>query len=214
MPTFAALSIPRLSQAQHVVLLCLIFKAVKLLLTSRINYYSEGHEAWKLPHVVNVTGAFLLNATTLSKAASTGTWDVAQLIEAEKAASAIADPPDKTAQILIAVALTSFIGYHWNILLERWFPSRPRGTAPAPSARLVVGDEQMEEEVIKKWIASGRVQRSSISWTNTLAKGLLDISFGRAMILLIGSTVRSIMLGMQPVEIVQMWRGVRHTFLF
>ena len=84
----------------------------------------------------------------------------------------------------------------------------PRGTAPAPSTRLNVGDDRLEQEVINKWIASGRVQRSSISWMNTLAKWLLDISLGRAMVLLIGLTLRCVMLGKSAAEAAQLWRVV------
>lgn len=214
MPTFAALNIPRLSHAQNAVLLCVLLRAFKLLVTSRMEQLSKGHEAWNLPHVVNITGTFLLNTSTIANASAAGTWDVTPLIAAQKAAAAIADPDATVVQILLTVALASFVGYHWNILLERWFPSRPRGTAKAPSTRLTVGDDRMEQEVINKWIASGRVQRSSISWMNTLAKWLLDISLGRAMALLIGLSVRSVMLGKSPAEAAQLWRVVSYIYIY
>ncbi|KAK8052469.1 hypothetical protein PG993_003854 [Apiospora rasikravindrae] len=83
---------------------------------------------------------------------------------------------------MIACLLMSTLFYLWAVALERAFPTRPRGaegdtTAPYPKEEKVVVElsEEHEEEVVKRWIARGRVRRSSISWCNTLIKWLLEV---------------------------------------
>lgn len=73
--------------------------------------------------------------------------------------------------------------YYWHIALERFFPTRPRGVEIA-YARDEKADidhdlnEVQEEEVVKRWIAQGKVRRSSVSWWNTFVKWVLNITLG------------------------------------
>lgn len=59
------------------------------------------------------------------------------------------------------------LAYWWHVGLERLFPARERGVEIDYSR---VGEkdaggenEGQEEEVIKRWIARGKVRRSSVS---------------------------------------------------
>ncbi|KAK8128785.1 hypothetical protein PG984_009893 [Apiospora sp. TS-2023a] len=85
---------------------------------------------------------------------------------------------------ILGVLVMSALLYIWAVSVERAFPTRPRGveggeldSAAYPKREKVVVElsEDHEEEVVKRWIARGRVRRSSISWCNTLIKWLLDI---------------------------------------
>ncbi|KAH8892870.1 hypothetical protein GQ53DRAFT_763984 [Thozetella sp. PMI_491] len=87
---------------------------------------------------------------------------------------------------LLAYVVMIPLQYHWNMWLERCFPARPRDVEVAQHTRPEKvlggdGDDELEEEVVKRWIAKGRIQRSSISWRNTLLKWLLDIAVGKIM---------------------------------
>ena len=105
--------------------------------------------------------------------------------------AAITDPSDAAAKesfyyntlprkVFCNAAITPLL-YLWNIWLERTLPARPRGGKVTPEmskAAASDGNEQIEEEIVKKWIAQGKVQRSSVSWRNTLLKWFLYITFG------------------------------------
>lgn len=64
-------------------------------------------------------------------------------------------------------------------------PTRSRNFATAaPSsaaAEKTEGDEEVEEEIIKKWIAQGKIKRSSINWMNTFLKWILQMTLGLAL---------------------------------
>lgn len=73
------------------------------------------------------------------------------------------------------------LNYYWHIYLERCFPVRPRGVEIDYSKSEKSGldvNEGEEEEVVQRWIAQGKVRRSSISWWNTFAKWILDRTVG------------------------------------
>ncbi|KAK5122330.1 hypothetical protein LTR85_004241 [Meristemomyces frigidus] len=84
---------------------------------------------------------------------------------------------------LAAVPLV-VLAYKWQCWLERTFPGRPRGKpdlfkqAGEKKELAISDDEQLEEEIMRKLIAKGKVRRSSISWCNTLFKWLLDNTIG------------------------------------
>ncbi|KAK7957953.1 hypothetical protein PG988_012801 [Apiospora saccharicola] len=93
---------------------------------------------------------------------------------------------------ILAVMLTSALIYLWAVGLEWAFPTRPRGiqdgeanppTTPNTKRETVIIElsEKQEEVVVERWIAKGRVRRSSISWYNTMIKWLLEI-VARAML--------------------------------
>ena len=63
------------------------------------------------------------------------------------------------------------LGYYWHVALERGFPTRPMGVEIDYSRTGKRGEkidgsmgenEGQEEEVIKRWIAQGKVRRSTV----------------------------------------------------
>ena len=72
---------------------------------------------------------------------------------------------------------------YWNIGLERLFPARPRGVEVSyqqeKKEKFFDDNEDRDEEVMKRWIAQGRVRRSSVSWGNTFFKWILDMTVGK-----------------------------------
>jgi hypothetical protein len=81
-------------------------------------------------------------------------------------------------EIVISFVL-AMLQYWWLIGLERILPTRPRyRDVPARQKDQVEESEDREEEVVKKWIAQGRVHRASLNWRNTFLKWLLDLTIG------------------------------------
>ena len=71
--------------------------------------------------------------------------------------------------------------YFWNMWLERTFPARPRRSPIFPETtepERLDDNEQTEPKIVKKWNAHSKFQRSTVSWSNTLIKWLLDLSVG------------------------------------
>jgi hypothetical protein len=75
--------------------------------------------------------------------------------------------------------------YYEYIWLEKMLPTRSRAFALAPpttprspAAEKAEGDEEVEEEIIKKWIAQGKVKRSSVNWCNVFMKWILHLTIG------------------------------------
>lgn len=77
---------------------------------------------------------------------------------------------------LITRMMVSVLQYCWFMCLERTLPARPR----KDSGDLRQSDNDgREEEVVKKWISQGRVNRASLNWCNTFLKWVLDLTIGR-----------------------------------
>lgn len=75
--------------------------------------------------------------------------------------------------------IITVLGYYWQIWLERTFPARTRPSEKVISDRFAEGaDDSREEEVVKKWIAQGKIRRASLNWCNTLVKWVLDVVIG------------------------------------
>ena len=75
--------------------------------------------------------------------------------------------------------IIAILGYYWQIWLERSFPARPRPSSKAYSEKFAErDDDSREEEVVKKWIAQGKIRRASLSWCNTFVKWILDVALG------------------------------------
>ncbi|KAH8665939.1 hypothetical protein BGZ60DRAFT_410231 [Tricladium varicosporioides] len=70
------------------------------------------------------------------------------------------------------------LSYYWQIYLERFFPARPRSIETNEKVEFNVNEGQ-EEEVVKRWIAQGKIKRASVSWWNTFVKWVLDLTVGR-----------------------------------
>lgn len=100
--------------------------------------------------------------------------------------------------------MASLVGYYWNLLLERQLPARPRGDSSSyNNDKLAEGHEQLEEKIVEKWLANGKIKRASLSFWNTVAKWLLDISVGRALVLLATELTRIAAYSKQPVRALQ-----------
>ena len=75
--------------------------------------------------------------------------------------------------------IITILGYYWQIWLERTFPARTRPSEKVVSEKFAErDDESREEEVVKKWIAQGKIRRASLSWWNTFVKWVLDVVIG------------------------------------
>lgn len=79
---------------------------------------------------------------------------------------------------VVIFMVISALQYWWFIWLERTLPARPRHREYQREEK-VEESEDREEEVVKKWIAQGRVHRASLNWCNTLLKWLLELTVGR-----------------------------------
>jgi hypothetical protein len=95
-------------------------------------------------------------------------------------------------------ALLVPLQYYWNIGLERFFPARPRGVEVShqreKKEKSFDDNEDRDEEVVKRWIAQGRVRRSSVSWCNTSFKWILDLTVGKLLYEIVFHLVEGIVL--------------------
>ena len=76
---------------------------------------------------------------------------------------------------LLFLIILSPLYYIWHLWLERSFPARPK--ASVTFERDLKGGESslQEEEIIQRWIASGKIRRSSLSWWNTFVKWIVNL---------------------------------------
>ncbi|KAI7202267.1 hypothetical protein KC316_g9034 [Hortaea werneckii] len=77
----------------------------------------------------------------------------------------------------LAIQLILFLAnYQWQCLLERWLPTRPQGSnfTAQEKAKVTDDDDMMEDEVMRRLIAKGKVRRASISWCNVFLKWLIN----------------------------------------
>lgn len=88
----------------------------------------------------------------------------------------------------------AMLAYRWHYLLEKMWPSRPRHShiSTQQAEKKVESDDELEEEIMRKLIAKGKVRRSSISWCNTLLKWSISnvlgtLLFNAASVMLIGA---------------------------
>jgi hypothetical protein len=131
----------------------------------------------------NATSAFFsryqINGTALNGTAPTWT--------AEKGTfSPMKDPSEsfygrKLPRRVAVYLLLSALQYWWYLALEKMLPARPRPRVLLSDQRVEKAEESedREEEVVKKWIAQGRVYRASLNWCNTFLKWILDMTIGR-----------------------------------
>ncbi|KAF4624202.1 hypothetical protein G7Y89_g13969 [Cudoniella acicularis] len=102
-------------------------------------------------------------------------------------------------QSIFVCALLFPLAYYWQIYLERFFPARPRGVEInyEKKEKVEVGEvnEGQEEEVVKRWIAQGKVRRSSVSWWNTFVKWVLDITVGNICLTVLRLLVEGLVTG-------------------
>ncbi|KAK7751162.1 hypothetical protein SLS62_006846 [Diatrype stigma] len=111
---------------------------------------------------------------------------------------------------LLLSCLTCALCYWWQVWLEHRLPGRSRRVEivkqSGPGDEKVEGGEDgREEQVVKRWIAQGKVQRSSLSWGNTLLKWILDITIGETCLRLVHSTLEMMMDRKPFSEITSYW---------
>lgn len=89
---------------------------------------------------------------------------------------------------LLLYALALPVSYFWNVYLERWFPARKSASTSALEKRsekadVVAGEDgnDWEQKVVDRWLAQGKVSRSSISIWRTLLKWVLDLTVGNVL---------------------------------
>jgi hypothetical protein len=102
-------------------------------------------------------------------------------------------------------ALLVPLQYYWNIGLERLFPTRARAVEvsyePGKKEKSFDDNEDRDEEVVMRWMAQGRVRRSSVSWMNTFFKWVLHLTVGKLVYEVV----------FHLVEGVVKWRGLSAT---
>ncbi|KAF2437756.1 hypothetical protein P171DRAFT_424555 [Karstenula rhodostoma CBS 690.94] len=81
---------------------------------------------------------------------------------------------------VVAMLIMGVLQYCWLLRLEHALPARSRRRDVVVKEKGEM-DEDREEEVVKKWIAQGRVRRASLNWCNTLFKWILNLTVGRAV---------------------------------
>lgn len=80
---------------------------------------------------------------------------------------------------VITFLIVSVLQYWWFIWLEKLLPARRKRQIVYVQHEKVEESEDREEEVVKKWIAQGRVQRASLNWCNTFLKWVLELTVGK-----------------------------------
>lgn len=119
---------------------------------------------------------------------------------------------------LVLAFTTCALFYWWQVWLERRLPGRSRRVEivkqSSPGGEKAEGDEDSrEEQVVERWIAEGKIQRSSLSWGNTLLKWILDITIGETCHTLVYITLEMMMDGKPLSEIGHYWELVRSSSL-
>lgn len=107
--------------------------------------------------------------------------------------------------------VTSALHYWWLIWLERMLPARPRYRhVPYQGEEKVEESEDREEEVVKKWIAQGRVHRASLNWCNTFLKWLLELTVGRLWYYTVEHVIRVLLKLKSPKSVLKDLTSVSH----
>lgn len=115
---------------------------------------------------------------------------------------------------IVVFALISVLQYWWLIWLERILPARPRRkTVPHQQHEKVAESEDREEEVVKKWIAQGRVRRASLNWCNTFLKWVLEFSVGKLWYHTVEHVFRVLLKFQAPSTILQGLKSVSCPYL-
>jgi hypothetical protein len=171
------------SQLQSAVVQSTVIIVLSMILTHEINRNAYD-SIWEDPVLKNLTSVFT-NSTNISNTTSTPVSN--STISRNGTASSVGEasepfylkslPRDVFIQVLLFP-----LAYYWQLLLERLFPTRPRGVEVSYEKNEksgIDGNEDREEEVVKRWIAQGKVRRSTVSWWNTFVKWVLNLTVGR-----------------------------------
>ena len=185
------------SQMQSAVIQSTILVTLNMIISHEIgrNAYDN---VWEDPVLKNLTTAFKnipsnatasSNATALTNSTSSATGSASPLTFLEEPEAFYLSFLPRN---VFVYALLCPLSYYWQIYLERFFPTRPRGVEIDYKKKEKVEvdmNEGREEEVVKRWIAQGKVRRSSVSWWNTFVKWVLHVTVGELWISSLGRFV-------------------------
>lgn len=126
------------------------------------------------------TTVIAANGTLINSSNSTGSW--ASDSESPKKSYYFHTLPRSLLVYVLLIPLQQY----WNIFLERCLPGRPPKRLPPPPSKVekatMLFDEDnvdFEQQIVDRWIAQGKVQRSSLGIKNTLFKWVLDLTVGK-----------------------------------
>ncbi|RMY71139.1 hypothetical protein D0863_05334 [Hortaea werneckii] len=114
----------------------------------------------------------------------------------------------------LAIQLMLFLAnYQWQCLLERWLPTRPQGSnfTAQEKAKVTDDDDMMEDEVMRRLIAKGKVRRASISWCNVFLKWLINNTITLSVIALAYHVIDEVSHLRSPLQI---WKDLLLSTLF
>ncbi|RYN29093.1 hypothetical protein AA0112_g7232 [Alternaria arborescens] len=104
-------------------------------------------------------------------------------------------------EVLIVFILV-ILQYWWFVGLEKILPARPRRRDVTYQGKEKVEEsEDREEEVVKKWIAQGRVNRASLNICNTFLKWVLELTVGTLWFLTVQHVLRQLLKLNSPMSV-------------
>lgn len=130
----------------------------------------------------NATNSAKVNGTSLPVALNGTALNNSTAVNGTSVSSSTSDETsfykhDLPRDIAIVFILT-ILEYYWQIWLERILPARPRPSITTPEKVSPEDDDAREDEIVKKWIAQGKIRRASLSLWNTALKWIMDMTFG------------------------------------
>ena len=103
---------------------------------------------------------------------------------------------------VVVYFVISVLQYWWFIGLEKLLPARPRYRETPYDRKVQIEEsEDREEEVVKRWIAQGRVRRASLNWCNTFLKWVLDMTVGMLCFQTVGYLLREFLKFKSPTKV-------------
>jgi hypothetical protein len=104
-------------------------------------------------------------------------------------------------EVLIVFILV-ILQYWWFVGLEKILPARPRRRDVTYQGKEKMEEsEDREEEVVKKWIAQGRVNRASLNICNTFLKWVLELTVGTLWFLTVQHVLRQLLKLNSPMSV-------------
>jgi len=98
--------------------------------------------------------------------------------------------------------LLQIVCYQWQCWLERTFPARPRQKVDVQQLREKdkhgESSEELEEEIMRKLIAQGKVKRGGVSWINTAIKWALNNILGVIIFAALYETIMGVIIWRSP----------------
>lgn len=190
-----------LSQMQTVVIATVILLVIKSIFIHEFVRDTLSNTIWDDPVLKNYTTilGFNDNSTAATLPQNSTVAQVASVNGTSSTAS-----PEKSFyrstlpyEVFLYVLIVPLQQY-WNLLLERLFPTRPRGgEALRQSEKVKAFDDEgdREDELVRRLVAQGKVRRPTMSLCNTALKWLLDLTVGTILFSTIFHTIDGIYKG-------------------